>query len=124
MGRRSDARLHRGILEPRATRLRVAAEQAEGTLMRQTTPPVAEKIAPLSPATVDVGRSERLRDTFELLSPGDLGALIGVDERTLAGWRAEKRGPDYARLGRAIFYRRPDVLAWIELNVMQTDRVN
>jgi predicted DNA-binding transcriptional regulator AlpA len=75
------------------------------------------------PATsVPPGRSERLRDVFQLLSPADLAALIGIDERTLAVWRSAHRGPDFVRLGRAIFYRRADVLAWVELNVTATDR--
>ncbi len=68
-------------------------------------------------------RAERLRDAFELLSPPDLSALIGVDERTLAVWRSQHRGPDFVKLGRAVFYRRADVNAWIELNVSPTDRV-
>jgi predicted DNA-binding transcriptional regulator AlpA len=67
-------------------------------------------------------RSEQLRDAFGVLSPADLSALIGVDERTLAVWRAQRRGPDFVKLGRAVFYRRADILAWIELNVSPTDR--
>jgi predicted DNA-binding transcriptional regulator AlpA len=67
-------------------------------------------------------RGEQLRDLFQLLSPADLSALIGVDERTLGVWRAQRRGPDFVKLGRAVFYRRADVTAWIELNVSPTDR--
>jgi predicted DNA-binding transcriptional regulator AlpA len=67
-------------------------------------------------------RCERLRDVFQLLSPPDLSALIGVDQRTLAVWRSQRRGPDFVKLGRAVFYRRADVNAWIELNVSPTDR--
>jgi hypothetical protein len=67
-------------------------------------------------------RSKQLRDSFGVLSPADLSALIGVDERTLAVWRMRRRGPDFVRLGRAVFYRRADILAWIELNVSPTDR--
>ena len=48
-------------------------------------------------------RSEQLRDVFQLLSPADLSGLIGVDERTLAVWRAQRRGPDFVKLGRAVF---------------------
>ena len=68
-------------------------------------------------------RAERLRDAFALLSEADLGALIGVDPRTLTVWRCQKRGPDVVKLGRAIFYRRADIDAWIALNVAQMDRV-
>jgi predicted DNA-binding transcriptional regulator AlpA len=73
---------------------------------------------------LDAGRGERLRDAFALLSPEDMAALIGIDMRTLAVWRSAQKGPDFVRLGRAIFYRRADVLAWVELNVTNTDRAN
>jgi predicted DNA-binding transcriptional regulator AlpA len=71
----------------------------------------------------ETDRAERLRSAFALLSPTDLGALIGVDERTLAVWRSQKRGPDTVKLGRSIFYRRADIEAWIALNVTPMDRV-
>jgi predicted DNA-binding transcriptional regulator AlpA len=78
--------------------------------------------APMLDGGGELIRAERLRDAFELLSPTDLAALIGVDERTLTVWRAQCRGPDFVKLGRAVFYRRADVNAWIELNVSPTDR--
>jgi hypothetical protein len=64
----------------------------------------------------------KLRAAFGILTPGDLSTLIGKDETTLANWRARNCGPDYVKLGRAVFYRREDVEAWIALNVMPTDR--
>jgi predicted DNA-binding transcriptional regulator AlpA len=69
-------------------------------------------------------RSAQLRDLFQLISPADLSALIGVDERTLATWRTgpKRKGPDFVKLGRAVFYRRADVTAWIDLNITPTDR--
>jgi predicted DNA-binding transcriptional regulator AlpA len=76
-----------------------------------------------TPDKFETGRAERLRDTLALFSPEDLAWLIGVDERTLAVWRSQRRGPDYVKLGRAVFYRRSDVNAWIELNISNTDRV-
>jgi predicted DNA-binding transcriptional regulator AlpA len=78
--------------------------------------------ADFPPTSVPLPRSEKLRDTFALLSEEDLGALIGVDPRTLTVWRCQKRGPDVVKLGRAIFYRREDVDAWIALNVAPMDR--
>jgi predicted DNA-binding transcriptional regulator AlpA len=90
----------------------------------RTTPlraPAIELDEPSFSAAKD-DREVHLRDTFELLSSDDLALLIGVDERTLAVWRSQKRGPDYVRLGRAIFYRRADVRSWVELNVTPTDR--
>jgi hypothetical protein len=64
----------------------------------------------------------QLRTGFSLLSPADLAALLALDERTLAVWRSQKRGPDFVKLGRAVFYRREDVATWIGLNVVNTDR--
>lgn len=63
-----------------------------------------------------------LRASFGLLSPEDLADLIGIDERTLAVWRVQRRGPDFVKLGRAVFYRHTDVASWIELNKTMTDR--
>lgn len=70
----------------------------------------------------DAARGVHLRDAFALLSPSDLACMIGVDERTVAVWRSQKRGPDFVRLGRAIHYRKADVDDWIEINVVPTDR--
>jgi hypothetical protein len=41
--------------------------------------------------TPSTERSRQLRDRFGLLSPEDLGDLIGVNTRTLAWWRARKQ---------------------------------
>lgn len=82
--------------------------------------PQAEAIEEFAPGEAD--RAEWLRGVFALLSPADLATLIAVDERTLAVWRAQKRGPDTVKLGRSVFYRRADVEAWIALNVCPMDR--
>lgn len=68
-------------------------------------------------------RAQRLRDAFGLLSKSDFAALVGIDERTADSWRAQGRGPDVVRVGRSIFYRRKDVEAFIDLNVVLMDRV-
>jgi hypothetical protein len=66
--------------------------------------------------------AERLKQYFDLLSPADLAALRGVDERTLAVERSQGCGPDYVKLGRAVYYRGADIKNWIEMNVRITDR--
>ena len=86
--------------------------------------PYAETTDDTGAPNVDGCRSEKLRDAFALLSQDDLGALLGVDPRTIAIWRSQRRGPDYVKLGKAVFYRRSDVIAWVELNVTPTDRAN
>ena len=66
----------------------------------------------------------RLKREFDLLSPSDLAALRGVDERTLMVERSQGRGPDYVKLGRTVYYRGCDIRKWIELNVQATDRTH
>lgn len=74
-------------------------------------------------ATFDASEhATQLLTDFDLLAPADLAALLAVDERTLAVWRCQKRGPDFVKLGRSVFYRRTDVAAWIGRNVVATDR--
>ena len=71
----------------------------------------------------DDARAQRLRDAFGLLSRSDFAALVGIDERTADTWRAQGKGPDVVRVGRSIFYRRRDVEAFIDMNVVLMDRV-
>jgi predicted DNA-binding transcriptional regulator AlpA len=82
------------------------------------TPAISPDFTHLSDESTPV----RLRSSFNLLAPCDLAALIGIDERTLAVWRVQRRGPDFVKLGRAVFYRHADIEAWIELNKTPTDR--
>src|SRR4051812_33499246 len=67
-------------------------------------------------------RSTYLRDRFGLLSPADLATLLEIDERTLATWRVQKRGPDFIKLGRQTFYKHRAIREWMDLNTVTTDR--
>ncbi len=67
-------------------------------------------------------RANELRRDFGLLTPKDVAAIICVDTGTLAVWRSQKRGPDVTKLGRAVFYRKKDVDAWIALNTVPMNR--
>jgi hypothetical protein len=49
----------------------------------------------------------------ELIPNEAAAALLNVKPQTLACWRVDKRGPDFYRIGRAVFYRRSDIMAWI-----------
>ena len=50
------------------------------------------------PPAFDDEHTTQLRTGFDLLSPADLAALLVIDERTLAVWRCQKRGPDFVSL--------------------------
>jgi phage terminase Nu1 subunit (DNA packaging protein) len=47
--------------------------------------------------------------------------LLKVSSRTLQAWRASSKGPPFVRAGRAIRYRRRDLVAWIDLNTVSPD---
>lgn len=72
---------------------------------------------------MDVGS----KNTFEklmigLLSEDELAALLDVKAQTLQSWRVQKTGPDFVKLGKAVFYRKTDVEDWIAANVVPTNR--
>jgi hypothetical protein len=64
------------------------------------------------------------RDRLTLLSEVELAAVLEVEVRTLAAWRAESRGPDYVKLGKSVFYRQCDLQAWIGANVHVVKRAS
>jgi len=72
------------------------------------------------PDREEVERGRVLRESVGLLLQQDVALMLGIGERRLSEWRGEKIGPDYVKLGKSIYYRRSDVLAWIEANVVVT----
>ena len=63
-------------------------------------------------------RAAYLRQTYGILSEADLAAMLGMKESSLANWRSDREGPDYAKLGRFCFYRAEDVKEWIDSQVV------
>lgn len=47
-----------------------------------------------------------------------LGVIVSTS--TLEGWRTQRRGPPYSKLGSRVYYRRSDVLKWLEGTLSQT----
>lgn len=52
----------------------------------------------------------------EFLSPIEVEAAFGIPKATQAKMRWNETGPDYAKLGSRVLYRRSDVYAWIAEN--------
>ena len=51
----------------------------------------------------------------ELLTPAEAADLLRTTEATLAVWRSTGRhGIPFVKLGRAVRYRRADLLAWLD----------
>lgn len=67
-------------------------------------------------------RTKHLRETMGLFDEQDLMDLLGLKKETLAAWRGDKIGPDYVKLGKAVFYRKADVNEWIARCVVVTKR--
>lgn len=49
-----------------------------------------------------------------------LADLLDVSERTVKDWRADRTGPPFVRLGRAVRYRKSDVDAWLRSHSVET----
>lgn len=56
----------------------------------------------------------------KILTTAELAAYLGMHEKSLIRWRAEKRGPEYFRSGDSkkerVFYRISDVKKWEKEN--------
>jgi hypothetical protein len=52
-------------------------------------------------------------DPEELLNASEAAALLRQRPQTLAAWRCDNRGPEYVKVGRAVFYRRSAIASWL-----------
>lgn len=58
---------------------------------------------------------------FVLLTPEQTATVLGISEKTLAGWRSAKRGPDYAKIGSLVRYRDRDLDSWLEDSIRRPE---
>jgi Helix-turn-helix domain len=58
-------------------------------------------------------------DPDELIPTEKAAKILHQKPSTLVAWRSNDKGPAYFKLGRRCFYRRTDLLAWI--NTQRTD---
>jgi hypothetical protein len=49
----------------------------------------------------------------ELVSPEVTAIELRIKRETLAAWRTLGRGPNFVKVGRAVFYRRADLSEWL-----------
>ena len=57
-------------------------------------------------------------ETEPLLMEIQAARLLNLSPRTLQNWRIACNGPPFVRVGRAIRYRRNDLIAWIDANTI------
>jgi predicted DNA-binding transcriptional regulator AlpA len=48
--------------------------------------------------------------------------LLSMSHRTLQAWRRTGLGPSFIKLGRAVRYRRGDLIAWADANTCSGSR--
>jgi hypothetical protein len=58
------------------------------------------------------------RDPDALLREQDAADLLSISIRTLQSWRIRNFGPLIVQVGRAVRYRRRDLIAWIDANTV------
>jgi excisionase family DNA binding protein len=57
-------------------------------------------------------------DPDSLVTEVQAAKFLNISIRTLQAWRIKLAGPRFVRVGRAIRYRRSDLIAWIEANIV------
>jgi hypothetical protein len=57
-------------------------------------------------------------DYDALLTEVQAADLLSLSVRTLQAWRTRAFGPAFVRAGRAVRYRRRDLLAWMDDNTV------
>jgi predicted DNA-binding transcriptional regulator AlpA len=63
---------------------------------------------------------QRFKPEFDpdaLMTEVEAADFLKMSERTLQDWRSQKRGPPFVKAGRAVRYRRRDLIAWSEKNL-------
>jgi hypothetical protein len=63
-------------------------------------------------------------DPEALLTEVDAADLFKLSIRTLQAWRSKGIGPAFVRLGRAVRYRRADLLAWLNARAVRRSMVS
>ena len=58
----------------------------------------------------------------ELISNDDAARELRVQTNTLTSWRALGRGPNFVKVGRAVYYRRADLSEWLGAQRRQPTR--
>jgi hypothetical protein len=57
-------------------------------------------------------------DPDDLLTEIQAAKVLNLSSRTLQAWRIRNTGPSFVQAGRAVRYRRRDLLLWIDANTI------
>lgn len=70
--------------------------------------------------TVPAAFAELAMKLEPLNAPEEITNVLHVPENTLNDWRTKGRGPKFVKLGRAVYYRRDDVLEYLQSRVFSS----
>jgi hypothetical protein len=62
--------------------------------------------------------NSKIADADALLTEAEAADFLRLSARTLQAWRIRIVGPAFVHVGRAVRYRRRDLIGWIELNTV------
>ena len=68
--------------------------------------------------TMTMQAANNRADPDTLLTEVQAADFLNLSVRTLQAWRIKVAGPRFVRAGRAIRYRRSDLIAWIDANTV------
>jgi predicted DNA-binding transcriptional regulator AlpA len=71
---------------------------------------------------MDEAPADQLRGRLGLLLEAELAVTLGVRIETLRVWRTRKIGPNFVKLGKAVFYRLADIETWVANQVVITKK--
>ena len=60
-------------------------------------------------------------ERMSMMNVFEAGEFLGVHYRTLNNWRSHGRGPTYVKMGGRGCYRRSDLEAFVEANLVEGD---
>jgi Helix-turn-helix domain len=63
-------------------------------------------------------------DVDALLTEAEAADFLRLSVRTLQAWRIRIAGPAFVQVGRAVRYRRRDLIAWIDANTVSPSRAS
>jgi hypothetical protein len=66
--------------------------------------------------------NSKIPDVDALLTEGEAADFLKLSVRTLQAWRLRVAGPAFIHVGRAIRYRRRDLINWVEANTVSPSR--
>ena len=63
----------------------------------------------------EISNGAQARKALGLLTEDETADLLNLGSvSTLATWRGQRRGPDYVKLGKTVFYTMPLIQRWID----------